>query len=75
MMPLMHITLSLNPAIIKPPPPPPPPLTKLKKKYAKQAPWVSSGLRASIMYKNKLHRKSLTQLHLINQNILSIVIT
>ena len=69
MMPLMHITLSLNPAIIKPP------LTKLKKKYAKQAPWVSSGLRASIMYKNKLHRKSLTQLHLINQNILSIVIT
>ena len=51
-------------------------LVKLRKKYAKQAPWVTSGLRASIMYENKLYKKAWnTQLYLINQNILSIVIT
>ena len=44
------------------------PLIKLKKKYAKQAPWVTSGLRASIIYKNKLYRKSLKHPTAFNQS-------
>ena len=44
------------------------PLIKLKKKYAIQAPWVTSGLRASIIYKDKLYRKSLKHTTASNQS-------
>ena len=44
------------------------PLINLKKKYAKQAPWITSGLRASIIYKNKLYRKSLKHPTAFNQS-------
>ena len=33
------------------------PLIRLKTKYAKQAPWVTNGLRASITKNNKLYKK------------------
>ena len=44
------------------------PLMKQKKKYAKQAPWVTNGLRASIINKNKLYRKSLKHPTAFNQS-------
>ena len=44
------------------------PLIKQKKKYAKQAPWVTNGLRASIINKNKLYRKSLKHPTAFNQS-------
>ena len=44
------------------------PLIKLKNKYGKQAQWVISGLRASIIYTNKLFRKSLKHPTAFNQS-------
>ena len=44
------------------------PLIRLKTKYAKQAPWVTNGLRASITKKNKLYKRCLKHPIAFNQS-------